>query len=137
MFWRDDFLDMPPQETQDLEKPLPKPDIYGALWLIITYIILLSLAANLNDYFGHGAHATTFHLHPEYLTHAVALSVLFRIAEILIYPSVVGCLNGELSSTEVYLNLVSALTSSDTEFFYTLFQPVSAQSLKNSCTPLC
>lgn len=137
MFWRDDFLDMPPQETEDLDKPAPKPDIYGALWLIITYIILLSLAANFNDYFGHGAHATTFHFHPEYLTHAVALSVLFRMAEILIYPSVVGCLDGELSSTEVYLNLVSVPTSSDTVSFSTLFQPASVSFLKNKCTPSC
>lgn len=64
MFWRDDFLDLPVPTDEDRDKPAPKPDIYGPLWLIITYIILLGLAANLNDYFASGAHSTSFHFHP-------------------------------------------------------------------------
>ncbi len=54
------------------------PDLYGPLWLTITYIILLTLCANLNDYFSFGANPTTFKFNINYLSTAIAIVCLFR-----------------------------------------------------------
>ena len=74
------------------------PDLYGPMWLIVLYTIVLGFAANLNDYFSLSSHNTTFVFQTPYISSAVALNLVFRIGEIIIYPAVMGCLDGELSS---------------------------------------
>jgi hypothetical protein len=65
--------------------------MYGPLWLSITYIILLGLASNINNYF---LDTTTFTFDADYIVKALGFSIIFLLAEILIYPAAVGCLDG-------------------------------------------
>ena len=37
-----------------------KPDLYGPIWLIVTYTIVIGLASNLNDYFSLPNHTYPF-----------------------------------------------------------------------------
>jgi hypothetical protein len=78
-----------------------QPDMYGPLWLTITYIILLGLTSNINNYF---ANSTSFTFDANYVVKAVGFSLIFMLAEILIYPAAVGCLDGEMSNPEVIIN---------------------------------
>jgi hypothetical protein len=88
------------------DKPKKGPDLYGPLWLTITYIILLALCANLNDYFSFGSKAD-YVFRKDYLSSALALTFFVRVAETIIYPAIMGCLDGEMSNTEVDMLLVS------------------------------
>lgn len=98
LVWRSDFLSI--KDENAAENDESQPDMYGPLWLSITYIILLGLAANINNFF---AKQDGFTFDPEYIVEAVGFSIIFLIAEILIYPAAVGCLDGEMSSPEVYI----------------------------------
>ena len=68
------------------------------------YTIVLGLASNLNDYFSIPVHNSIFVFQTPYISSAVALNLVFRLAEIIIYPLVMGCLDGELSSREVIVD---------------------------------
>lgn len=72
--------------------------MYGPLWLSITYIILLGLVSNINNYF---FDTTNFTFNGDYIVKALGFSIIFLLAEILIYPAAVGCLDGEMSNPEV------------------------------------
>jgi hypothetical protein len=88
------------------DRPKKGPDLYGPLWLTITYIILLALCANLNDYFSFGSKAD-YVFRKDYLSSALALTFFIRLAETIIYPAIMGCLDGEMSNTEVLYTLCS------------------------------
>ena len=55
------------------------PDLYGPIWLIVLYTIVLGLAANLNDYFSLSSHSTIFVFQTPYISSAVAINAIFRI----------------------------------------------------------
>lgn len=68
------------QETMITEdRPRKGPDLYGPLWLTITYIILLALCANLNDYFSFGS-KPDYVFQKDYLSSALALTIFIRLA---------------------------------------------------------
>lgn len=75
---KDDFLEM--TDIADDDRVAPRPDIYGPIWLITTYALLLALAANLNTYYAFGGHPTSFHFKSDFLSHSVVINVLFRLA---------------------------------------------------------
>jgi len=75
------------------------PDLYGPLWLTITYIILLIICANLNDYFISGNDQYIFNT--DYGPPIIGIVLIFTIAEGLVYKSVIGCLKGAMLSAEV------------------------------------
>jgi hypothetical protein len=73
-------------------------DLYGPLWLTVTYIIILGLCANLNDFFAQGGKVNDFTFSTDHLSVAVGLNILFRLLEILLYPAIIGCMDGEMST---------------------------------------
>ena len=82
LFWRKDFLSY-----------LDEPELYGPLWIAVTYIIFLGLAANLNNYF---IQPENYKFDLQLMVYAVGLTVIFQIAEPLIYSAVIGCLGGSI-----------------------------------------
>ena len=87
---------MAPTLTEHLindEKPKKGPDLYGPLWLIITYIILLPLCANFNDYFSFGE-KPDYVFQKDYMASALALTFSISLVQIIIYPAIMGCLDG-------------------------------------------
>ena len=78
--------------------------MYGPIWLIVTYVVVLGFTANLNDYFSLSSNNIPFTFVTPYLGTAMALNAIFRGVEIFVYPSIMGCLDGELSNTEVHLS---------------------------------
>ena len=55
------------------------PDLYGPMWLIVLYVIVLGMAANLNDYLSLPVHNTLFTFQTAYISSAVALNLGFRL----------------------------------------------------------
>jgi hypothetical protein len=54
-----------------------QPDLYGPLWLTITYIILLGITANINNYF---ANSTAFTFEGNYIIQAIGFAIIFLLA---------------------------------------------------------
>lgn len=75
-----------------------KPEQYGLLWLIVTYTIVLGVASTLNSYFVEPANYVVEY---ETLLKCLGLVLIFKIAEPLIYGSVIGCLGGFIASNQV------------------------------------
>lgn len=100
-FWRNDYLEMVQIDEEDPDAMPLKPDLYGPIWLMVTYSIVLALASNLNDYFSLQNHNLPFVFQTSYVAQAITLNLVFRLAEIFVYPAVMGCLDGALTSTEV------------------------------------
>ena len=76
-------------------------DLYGPVWMIVTYTIVLALASNLDSYFSLAKNHAPFVFSTALITAALALNLLFRLVEIFTYPAVMNCLDGELSNKEV------------------------------------
>lgn len=57
-----------------------KPDLYGPIWLIVTYTIALGIASNLNDYFSLPNHNFAFIFQTTYVAQAITLNLAFRLA---------------------------------------------------------
>lgn len=72
--------------------------MYGPFWLTFTYIIILGLAANLNQYF---IMPQNYSFKNEYMMTALGVTVIFKFAEPFIYSAVIKCLGGHISSSEV------------------------------------
>jgi hypothetical protein len=93
-FWKNDFLHICLDEKDEKGEYLyHTPDLYGPVWMIVTYVVIVGLAANLNDYFSLAAHNVPFYFQTPYLTSAIALNLTFRLIEIFLYPAVMGCLD--------------------------------------------
>jgi hypothetical protein len=65
--------------------------------LILTYTIILGLSATLNEYF---IDSQNFVFDSSMMVSALGLTVIFQVAEPLIYSSVVGCLGGFIYSIQ-------------------------------------
>lgn len=81
-----------------------KPELYGFLWLSITYVIILGIASNLNEYFAYGSQ---YVFNTELMLKALGISAIFLIPEPFIYGAIVKCLGGSISSIEVRIWLFS------------------------------
>ena len=57
-----------------------KPDLYGPVWLIVTYTVVLGIASNLNDYFSLPNHNVPFIFQTPYIAMAITLNLAFRLA---------------------------------------------------------
>ena len=57
-----------------------KPDLYGPIWLIVTYTIVLGMASNLNDYFSLPNHNSPFIFQTTFIAMAISLNLAFRLA---------------------------------------------------------
>ncbi len=75
------------------------PDLYGPMWLTITYMILLMICANLNDYFISANDQYIFNT--DYCSEIIGIVFMYTIAEGLVYRAVVGCLKGNMKTSEV------------------------------------
>lgn len=77
-----------------------KPEKYGLIWMIITYVIILGLASSLNTYFwepqNYGYDNTV-------MMTALGMVIIFKVGEPLIYSGAIGCLGGHILSSEVLL----------------------------------
>ena len=78
-FWKNDFLEIENVDEDDPDAQPMGPDLYGPMWLIILYTIILGLAANLNDYLSLPNHNKPFVFVTPYIASAVALNLVFRI----------------------------------------------------------
>ena len=125
-FWKNDFLEIQNVDEDDPEAIPLGPDLYGPVWLIVLYTIVLGLAANLNDYFSLPAHNALFVFQTPYISSAVAINLVFRLAEVIIFPLVMGCLDGELSSREVTIDLLRPRICLDIQLFSTSSRPFFA-----------
>ena len=103
-FWKNDFLEIENVDEDDPDAIPQGPDLYGPVWLIVLYTIVLGLCANLNEYFSLPAHTAIFVFQTPFISMAVVINLAFRLGEIIIYPMVMGCLDGELSSREVTIH---------------------------------
>jgi hypothetical protein len=74
-----------------------KAELYGIIWMILTYSIVLGLSATLNLFF---IDPENFVFDNSMMISALGISVVFQIAEPLIYSSVVGCLGGFIYSNQ-------------------------------------
>lgn len=63
------------------------------MWLSISYVVILGLAANLNEYF---ILPFNYKFSNELLIQALGLSAIFLISEPFIYAAVVKCLGGTI-----------------------------------------
>jgi hypothetical protein len=73
------------------------PDLYGPMWLTASYMILLMICANLNDYFILGNSDYVFNTN--YCSIIIGIVGLFWIFESLVYKAVIGCLKGNMRSS--------------------------------------
>ena len=55
-----------------------RPDLYGPLWLTITYIILLALCSNLNEYFSNGS-KQNYKFKQDFLSSALLMTIFIRV----------------------------------------------------------
>lgn len=76
------------------------PDLFGPLWLTASYIVLLTICANLNDYFISGNDQYIFNT--DYFSVIIGIVLIYTLAEALVYKAVVGCLKGDISTSEVF-----------------------------------
>jgi len=78
-FWRNDYLEMVQVDEEEPDTPPLKPDLYGPVWLIVTYSIVLAIASNLNDYFSLPNHNAPFIFQTTYVASAISLNLVFRL----------------------------------------------------------
>lgn len=76
--------------------------MFGPLWLTASYIVLLTICANLNDYFISGNDQYIFNT--DYFSIIIGIVLIYTLAEALVYKAVIGCLKGEISASEVPFN---------------------------------
>lgn len=88
LFWRNEFL-----KIND-----GKPEKYGVVWILFTYVIIMGLSSNLNLYF---ITPTNYKFDNEIMTRSFGIVVIFKIAEPLIYTAVIGCLGGFIQNNHV------------------------------------
>jgi hypothetical protein len=55
-----------------------RPDLYGPLWLTITYIILLTLCSNLNEYLSNGS-KQNYKFQQDFLSSALLITIFIRL----------------------------------------------------------
>jgi hypothetical protein len=65
------------------------------MWLTISYVVILGLAANLNEYF---ILPNNYTFSNSLLVKALGIAAVFLIPQPFIYAAVVKCLNGYISS---------------------------------------
>jgi hypothetical protein len=75
-----------------------KAELYGFLWLSLTYVIILGIAANLNEYFTLSVH---YVFNTTLVLKALGISAIFLISEPFIYYGVVKCLGSYVTTIEV------------------------------------
>lgn len=75
-----------------------KPDLYGPIWMTLTYVIVMGFSANLNVYF---IDHTDYEFEQSYYLQIIGICVLFFLIELILYPSMIKCLGGFVSSDEV------------------------------------
>jgi hypothetical protein len=75
------------------------PDLYGPLWITVSYAVLLILGANLNDYFISGNDLYVFNT--DYCSMTTGIVLLFFFVEGIIYRQFIICLKGSMTSAEV------------------------------------
>lgn len=75
-----------------------KTELYGLVWLTIAYIIILGVAANLNEYF---IKPENYKFNNNIVFEGLGMNVIFRLAEPLIYSAVINCLGGFIPSNKV------------------------------------
>lgn len=83
MVWRNNFLTIGEGRTE----------LYGMLWMSITYIVILGFSANLNEYF---IAQPSFRFQKQLMLEGMGITALFQISSIFIYAAVVKCLKGEI-----------------------------------------
>ena len=72
--------------------------MYGPLWLTVAYIIILGVAANLNEYF---IKPENYKFSNDIVFQGLGINVIFRLAEPLIYGAVIKCLGSYIMSPQV------------------------------------
>ena len=65
------------------------------MWLTFTYIIILGLAANLNEYF---IMPQNYVFDNQFMIKALGITLIFKLAEPFIYSAVIKCLGGLIPS---------------------------------------
>jgi hypothetical protein len=88
MFWRKNFLKIGGGIA----------DLYGPVWLILTYIALVGFMANITVYLND---QISFSFNEDMYSTVLGIVLLFSIAQILFYPAIIGCLGGFITTQEV------------------------------------
>lgn len=83
LFFKSDFLTIDEGKTE----------LYGFLWLTLTYVIILGLASNLNEYFILPVNYTFSNL---LLLKACGVSLIFLVPQPFLYSAVVKSLEGSI-----------------------------------------
>lgn len=102
------------------------PDLYGPMWLTCTYMIMLMICANLNDYFISANDQYIFNT--DYCSQIIGIVFIYTLAEAMVYRAVIGCLKGNMRLSDVIfmLSYFRVYAWSVTHMFYTSFQQYSA-----------
>lgn len=67
LIWKNNFLSIDNEKTE----------LYGPLWLTFTYVIILGLAANLNEYF---IMPQNYQFNNEFMMKALGITLIFKLA---------------------------------------------------------
>ena len=81
------------------------PDLYGPMWLTGTYMIMLMICANLNDYFISANDQYIFNT--DYCPQIIGIVFIYSLAESLVYKAVIGCLKGNIRTSQVIFLLIN------------------------------
>lgn len=80
-------------------------ELYGFCWVGLTYVIILGVAANLNEYL---MVAEGYRFENTLMLMSIGLCSMFQLLGVFVYGVIVKCLNSQLTFIQVHLsNVVS------------------------------
>jgi hypothetical protein len=101
-------------------------ELYGFFWVGLTYVIILGVAANLNEYF---ILPQGYKFENTLMLMSIGLSTIFQLLGVFVYGVIVKCLNSQLTFIQVHFsNVVShdygVFLSSVFSSHYSLLTPI-------------
>ena len=76
-------------------------ELYGFCWVGLTYVIILGVAANLNEYF---ILPQGYKFENTLMLMSIGLSSIFQLLGVFVYGAIVKCLNSQLTFIQVHVS---------------------------------